>query len=470
MSRNKRILLIIPCILFLLSIALTEKRGPYSFGMHFDPEYAYLMNSLNVLSLENPGHTDHPGTTVQEFGAAVMLVRWLALSTFSGFEPIHFSVAKHPEDYLRSMNIALNIVSCGLLILVSLSLYRRTGSLAPPLALQVTYLAFLQIFIGLTRFTPEPMLVIAALLYLWALLPVLDPGSDTDGNLPKTAILAGMAYTFGCVTKILFVPLGALFLVLPGVRQKLRFAAASVATAIVLMLPIHRQFPRVAEWLWSLLIHDGYYGQGSVGVPSLQLYWDTALRLWHDEPAVYIYAGALGALFLVLLFGVHKRLGPRANVFRMFIFGCLVAYGILIALNAKHYGARYLVSAMAMTPMACALITAWFLRAPADWKMRKVVLAGGCVLTALVLIVSYRRFDDWLKTLEVYRAQTVELRVMADNQGDCLRMCLYRGSFDTCGFHLGNSFSRDRHRYVLKDVYPASLKYSRDGTDYRDRL
>ena len=36
-----------------------------------------------------------------------------------------------------------------------------------------------------------------------------------------------VAFAFGCVTKVLFFPLGALILVLPGTRQKLRFVAAA---------------------------------------------------------------------------------------------------------------------------------------------------------------------------------------------------------------------------------------------------
>ena len=51
-------------------------RRPYF--LDYDPEYAYLLNSLNLLEMSVPGHFDHPGTPLQEFGALVLLVQWLA--------------------------------------------------------------------------------------------------------------------------------------------------------------------------------------------------------------------------------------------------------------------------------------------------------------------------------------------------------------------------------------------------------
>ena len=62
--------------LALAGMAAGAWRRPYF--LDYDPEYAYLLNSLNLLEMSVPGHFDHPGTPLQEFGALVLLVQWLA--------------------------------------------------------------------------------------------------------------------------------------------------------------------------------------------------------------------------------------------------------------------------------------------------------------------------------------------------------------------------------------------------------
>jgi hypothetical protein len=51
--------------------------GPYYGKSRLDPNYQYLLNGLAVLKGQVPGHTDHPGTPVQELGAVAILLKWL---------------------------------------------------------------------------------------------------------------------------------------------------------------------------------------------------------------------------------------------------------------------------------------------------------------------------------------------------------------------------------------------------------
>ena len=66
------LLAVIPAGLFLSSIFLHAIAGSYYLSGIFDPEYVYLLNSLNLLNIQPPSHTDHPGTTLQIFGAIVI--------------------------------------------------------------------------------------------------------------------------------------------------------------------------------------------------------------------------------------------------------------------------------------------------------------------------------------------------------------------------------------------------------------
>ena len=65
-------LTVLPLAAYLLSSVMLEEKGPYWLAENSDPEYAYLLNALNVLEGRPPEHVDHPGTTLQMFGAVVI--------------------------------------------------------------------------------------------------------------------------------------------------------------------------------------------------------------------------------------------------------------------------------------------------------------------------------------------------------------------------------------------------------------
>ncbi len=63
---------------FTLAIGLfiANVEGPYYGKSRFDPSYAYLFNALDIEQGVAPFLIQHPGTTVQLVGAAVLRVRW----------------------------------------------------------------------------------------------------------------------------------------------------------------------------------------------------------------------------------------------------------------------------------------------------------------------------------------------------------------------------------------------------------
>ncbi len=70
--RNNSLLLILPVSLVVLSILLLKYQGPYYLGDYFE-DYTYLLNGLNILTFHSPGHTDHPGTTLQLLSASLYI-------------------------------------------------------------------------------------------------------------------------------------------------------------------------------------------------------------------------------------------------------------------------------------------------------------------------------------------------------------------------------------------------------------
>src|SRR5271166_3078978 len=63
---------VIPAIFLFVALQLTKVSGPQWLGSNFENSYTYLFNSLLIVKREPPFHVDHPGTTTQVFGAAVL--------------------------------------------------------------------------------------------------------------------------------------------------------------------------------------------------------------------------------------------------------------------------------------------------------------------------------------------------------------------------------------------------------------
>src|SRR2546422_705187 len=165
------LLAVIPAGLFLSSIFLHAIAGSYYLSGTFDPEYVYLLNSLNLLNIQPPSHTDHPGTTLQIFGAIVILGKWLLSCAVGPCVSLDDSVLSNPEAYLVTINAILNLFVAGTLVWGGLRVLRFSNMVLPAITLQLTMFSFLQIELALTRVSPELLLVLSVLVLILILIP-----------------------------------------------------------------------------------------------------------------------------------------------------------------------------------------------------------------------------------------------------------------------------------------------------------
>ncbi|MCH7485635.1 MAG: hypothetical protein IIC04_01445 [Proteobacteria bacterium] len=101
----------LPVAYVAVTLVLRAHTMPFWLWHNLDPDYFYLLDSLNILNLTTPGHVYHPGTTVQWLGALVKgawaLLLALAVAQGAGVvrvdgregpEPSHggLSVRRHP--------------------------------------------------------------------------------------------------------------------------------------------------------------------------------------------------------------------------------------------------------------------------------------------------------------------------------------------------------------------------------------
>ncbi|HEY7335872.1 MAG TPA: hypothetical protein VH639_13380 [Bryobacteraceae bacterium] len=349
----------IPVSLLTLSAILTQHHGPYYLRNNFDPEYNYLLNSLNLLTLHSPAHTDHPGTTLQILGAAVVWLQWLGGYLMGRREALREAVLSHPEEYLRGMNFVLNVLISGALYRAASAIHRVSKSITAAMLLQITVLVYLQTFIALTRVSPEPLLIAAALALMIPMAPMVLSREGVEANGGRLAAAAGVLFGFGLITKVTFAPLAAVVLLFP--HRKRRFAWAAASTVLLLLLPIAPRLPAMASWLGSLVVHSGQYGQGRIGIPEANAVAANIISLWPDQLPLFLFLG-------LYAMGLFRRVGPKPDGERRLLIAACIAIAAEGVMVAKHPATHYLVPALVLTAFVNAAL--WRRRHAAQWSWR----------------------------------------------------------------------------------------------------
>jgi len=455
-------LLVIPLLLVAFWLRASDARGPFHLGRNSDPEYCYLFNSLNLATLHYPTHTDHPGTTLQELGAAVLLVRFAAGHLGGNPDSLETAVVRDPEPALLAINVVLNFLLIGLLAALSWRALSLTGSLIPPLALQFSFLACGLLLAAQTRVSPEPLLVSTVLALALVLAPgVLGSVSDEVLQGHWTALLAGAILGSGVITKVTFVPLLLLIFVFPTRKQRVRCAAAAVVSAAVFVLPIVTQLHRVATWLLRLATHQGQYGSGPAGLPDVSTYLESLLLLYNAEPFLFWSLAFFVALAAFWRFGPSLSGETMPSPVRRFLTAGIVTIVATIVITAKHPAGHYLVPAVAIVPILGMMLADRLRRRWRPLAIRVPAAAAGVLLILVGVVFAGERKIENLRSDRNYQTAVVAQLQEVERHPDCAVVGVYRSSLLSSALALGNDFSGLVHAAALEHFYPERIHYNR---------
>ena len=462
MRRSILILATIPVGLFILSLLLISDLGPYYLGRNQDPEYVYLINSLNILNFSAPHHVDHPGTTLHVLSALVILGRWLLGCALGSCESLIDSVLRDPEKYLRIVNIFLNILIATGVFLVGLKILRACKALLPALAFQITTLLFFNIYKSLTRVSPEPLLVFAVFMLILVLIPEVFAGDPIESSVngKKRAIITGIALGFGVVTKVTFLPLILIILLFQGFKKKKLALIGFFGSFIFFTLPIISKYNIMFSWLKSLFVHTGRYGSGSFGVIDINQLPLNLKGLILNAPFLFISLGFYMFFYFMLRInraGEDSYLIKRGQ--RLLWIGCLVIF-VQIAITVKHPGAHYLLSAMVFTGLLNAFIVFFVLKlSRRDFLSRFLVMLISCFLIAGFSFSSIR-IAKWSKVISYSQLKDKEMLNSLNTMKDCFKVGYYRTPQIEYALALGNYWSDNKYVAELMQLYPDSIFYN----------
>jgi hypothetical protein len=474
-SKKKRLFVffLLPLIFVITSLINRQQLGPYWLGMNSDPEYAYLLNFLNIIQLKTPGHTDHPGTPLQIFGGIIIQITYLVQSlAHSVTTSVTETVLQNPDFYLVTVNTILLIITTICLLLLGFISFSLDRNIILSLLLQLA--PFLSTTLDAApRVSPEILLLCLTQLLVILLLFYLY--SEVD-RLPKFSLAIGAILGLGIAVKVTFLPLLLVILLLPGLRQKGIAILSTIGTFFLATLPILSQYPRLFNWLTSIATHTGHYGGGNQGLIDVSGLPSTfAVLLEHDRLFFYIISlSALNFLIVTFYFSWYRSKEPISQnshqgfaIKKLYrLFACLLSIVLVqLLLTLKHPNIHYLIPSMGLCGLL--ILVQVSLVAQILTPVLKPIILSSIGLFAFgicVVAISPNIYNKILQKAEFNKSYIGEIQtinsLIQQKYPLCTHVRYYRSSDRAYALKFGNDFAANQFSQPLQSMYPNAVFYN----------
>lgn len=342
----------LPIIIFITGIILSIPMYPIyinsGFGFGPDAAYVYLFAALDILQGHSPVFTDHPGTPLQILMAAIMPVTW-CLNYVIGLTDAGLidSVLRNPELYLRNTSYFLLLLTSLASLYLGSQFYRASHNLVLSIATQTAPLAFPLVSPMMVYPTAESLLQILSIVLLGVLTPFfLKTRFSFELTAHQRAAYAGILCGVGLATKLSFLPILTLLLILTRTRLVLIAISSCVVAWFVGVLPIWQRLPTMLGWFRNILTHSGLHGHGSASVFDLSLLIQNIKILNGMFTLFYFVVFSIATYCIFCLIRCYRF---RTDLTRQELYSTLVILLVLTAQTiavAKHPGPSYMVAAL----------------------------------------------------------------------------------------------------------------------------
>ena len=411
--KNPRVILsIVPALVVLVGVVLLYNMYPIhinsGIGFGQDPAYQYLFAGIDILHGNAPTHTDHPGTPLQTLIAGIVASSWFVLWLI-GLMPLGLfdSVLRSPEIFLGATSAVLLMITSAANFYFGRRVYQVTRQYSSALACQFAPLLYASVVPNVVFPTPEALLIALSILLMGVLAPVILSSGSARGQLSRSATnWAGIICGVGVATKLTFVPVLGLLLLLKTPRLIVRAYCMCIVAWFVGVLPILPRLNAMFQWFYSLLVHSGIHGAGERTVFSAEkLQTAVGWLVTQFSPFYYVIA-AIGCL---LLFGLTLKILQRvttnnikenwfvqiqvkvpvraingADLLTASVF--LLVCSLQTLMVAKHLGPGYMIPVLPLTLLGCT----WLLHGqqvlPISAAVQKIL--GICLLTLMLSMAS----------------------------------------------------------------------------------
>ncbi|MBT5014024.1 MAG: hypothetical protein HOL37_00080 [Rhodospirillaceae bacterium] len=343
-------LIILPVLLLASSFVLSHHAGPQWLWSNLDPDYWYLFDSLNMVNLQWPQHIAHPGTTTQWIGAIIIKT----MHPFDATEHINRLVLANPEFYFLAISRVLIFINAIALGVVGVAGYLTFRDLTAALLVQTGPFLSQLIMKHSFHVSPEPLLITTMLVLAAVTLVALRPG-QMDNHRTRYVIAFAVIAGFGMASKVSSAGMYLLPLFLLGnLRSIVLYGFYTVLFTVIFTLPAAGSYGEIFDWLGSIAIGSGYFGQGEQTIID-----------WSSYPGQLLKTTSRPVFFVVLLVSLGLLLATRKSdkcspdtlpQARLALAGLCLALIVEALLVAKHPTGRYMIPALTSAALGMALI------------------------------------------------------------------------------------------------------------------
>lgn len=438
--------LILCAVLVILVVAAAWMVGGADGAFEADPDYTYLLNGLELLTLRSPAYYTHPGTPVEMIAAITIAATWLASSLRHGLLDIRDQVLAGPLLYLGWINIVFTAFIAASLAFFACQVRQASGRIFPALVGGLTFFLPLPVFLAFHRVTPEPLLLAGGLVLAGLVAPlVFSPAS-----LSRRRIIAiGAIIGFCIAVKVTAAPLLVAILFLRGKAARTTALAAALLTAVVLTLPVASHYLEMALWYVGLFTHQGGYGNGAAGAPGMTELAGDAATLVTAIPEIFVCV----AVYLVFILARLRHV-PGHSVRALSLCVLLVLITLLAVL--KQPEARYTIAAVPFLCLGNAIAAQSFF-ASKFWSR--------LVLVALLTVAGL-----WFGIARIQHVQGIQrgnaaVLQLADSS-PCLLVPYYGVNTVLNNLYFGDGWTHYIYRDRLARLYPGFVYFNSTSGDF----
>jgi len=451
-------LLALPLSLLIISVLMRHNAGPFWLWSNLDPDYWYLIDSLNMVNGDWPKHIAHPGTTVQWIGALIIK----ALHPFSTTEDINVMVLSNPEQYLSIIGhffIALNTVA---LILVGVIAYLVFRDLSAAMLIQMGPFLSKLIFKWTLHVSPEPLLVTTVI--AMAIVTVL---ALREGQLEKHATRYAVAFAiiagFGMVTKVTSAGIYLMPIVLLwNIRNIVLYGTLTLIAMLIFSLPAAGMYEIIIDRLAMISTASGFHGEGAQTFIDFKTYPRSLIRVSSRPMFFVVLLVGLGLTYA--LFRKSRREGQPFPVIGRAMGGLCLAYLGQAMLVAKHPAGHYMLPALSASGFGLALIYQTSKELLSSNVIGLKRLHTGFTLLLVILIGTQANSLAGLNKQFIQRTAS-SAAINEAPYGQCARIYFWPASQPLYALFMGSWSTHYSFSYILNNIYPdqSVMYYTNDG-------
>lgn len=424
-----------------------------------DPDYAYILNGLNINLFKFPLYTDHPGVPLTMLSAiGIRFIYWFSGSSID----IQSDLLTNPAYYevrlqliLFFLIIAVAIISGYYICKITKNIYLGIISQAIPL-LYSNSIALVSAY-----YMPDAMLIIILYLFLVLIVQYVVKEIKQEDTLKEKwifPVLCGLALS----VKIIIIPILVLPIILLGMNCKkiYRFLCIVLISFVVFTLPIIGHYPHMIKWFLLLFAHSGIYGSGNLTIINPATYFNNILFILTND---HLMAGLMTFTFVIfLVFYYLKRNGKfqmNATLYKLLIASAIAQIlSILIVSKTFDGKSYYLIVPYALTVLTFVVSVAILI---IHLKLSKILVSSvlTCFLVGSVLVNLQDYKSDFLSRSNTQK-ECIELQQFLDNHAGCNVITNNAYSLNKNQALLFGLVYSGVHQEKLMQLYPKTYFYN----------